>query len=160
MTLNVIFITSATNAHFSRRINMKRIVLTVAAIIGCAMACWSQAYYEASGQTQVFTLTPGAKSGPAASIRSGSFLHAKMISGIRVSATRGGIIIMLPALRQESADVALYNIAGRQMYRQRGYNGASLRLETRTFAPGVYSLIVRIEGQSYSRRITVTGKVK
>jgi hypothetical protein len=159
MTLNVIFITSVTNAHFSRRITMRRIVMTMAAIIGCAMACWSQAYYEASGQTQVFTLTPGAKSGPA-SIRSGSFLHAKMISGIRVSATGGGIAITLPALRHGSADIALYNIAGRQMYRQRGYNGASLRLETRTFAPGVYSLIVRIDGQSYSRRITVTGKVK
>jgi hypothetical protein len=137
---------------------MSRIALTLTAIIGCAVACWSQAYYEASGQTQVFTLTPGAKSGPA-SIRNGSFLHAKMNGGIRVTATRGGISIILPAQRHGSADIALYNIAGRQIYRQHGYNGASLRLETRTFAPGVYSLIVRLDGQSYSRRCTVTGKV-
>jgi hypothetical protein len=130
----------------------------MAVFVGCAAACWSQTFYEASGQTKVFTLTPGAKSGPA-SIRDNFFPHAKMIGGIRVTASRGGISIVLPSLRHGAADIALYNIAGRQIYRLQGYDGASLRLETRTFAPGVYSLIVRIDGQSYSRRCTVTGKV-
>jgi hypothetical protein len=40
---------------------MRRIALAAAVVAGCAVASWSQLYYESSGQTAVFTLAPGAK---------------------------------------------------------------------------------------------------
>jgi hypothetical protein len=77
-------------------------------------------------------------------------------SGVNLSVTRGGIVITLPAKQQGSADIALYNLAGRQIYRQRGYCGASLRLETQAFAAGIYTAIVRVDGNIYSRRFAVS----
>ena len=134
---------------------MKRITITAAVILGCAVACWSQAYYEASGQTQVFTLAAGAKSGPAA-IRGGSVMGTVKNSGVNLAVTRSGILITLPSMQRGSADVALYDLTGRQIYRQRGYCGTSLRLQTQAFASGIYTALVRVDGKNYSRRFAVS----
>jgi hypothetical protein len=134
---------------------MERIALATAVIITCTVAGWGQACYEASGQTAVFTLKAGAKSGPAA-IREGPVLHAGLNSGISLTATRGGIVITLPALQRGSADIALYDLTGRQIYRQRGFNGTSLHIETKAFASGIYTAIVRVDGKNYSRRFAVS----
>ena len=136
---------------------MKRLAIAVAVILGCAVAGWSQAYYEASGQTQVFTLTAGAKSGPAA-IRGGSVMRTGKKSGINITVTRGGIVIRLPAMHQGSVDISLYDITGRQVYRQCGTIGISLRLETQTFAPGIYNVLVHVNGQNFTRRVVLNGR--
>jgi hypothetical protein len=81
-----------------------------------------------------------------------------MNSGINVTTFRSSIVVTFPALHRGSADIALYNIAGRQIYRQRGFTGTSLRLETRTFALGIYTFLIRANGQNYSRRVAVNGR--
>jgi TRAP-type uncharacterized transport system substrate-binding protein len=135
---------------------MKRIALAALAILTCAVAGWSQAYYEASGQTRVFTLAAGAKSGPVA-IRGGSVMRTGKDSGINFAVTRGGIVVTLSAANQQgSADIALYDLTGRQIYRQHGYCGTSLRLETKAFSAGVYTALVRVDGKNYSRRFAVS----
>jgi hypothetical protein len=124
-------------------------------LLGYAAAAWSQAFYEASGQTAVFTLTPGAKSGPS-SIRGRVVSHTGPQNGIRIAMVKGGIVLTLPSLRQGRSDITIYNMAGRQVYRQRGFSGASLRFDARRFAPGMYNVLVRIDGQNYSRRFAVS----
>ncbi len=133
---------------------MKRITLVTAAILTCAVACWSQTCYEAIGQTVAFTLKAGAKSGPAA-IRGISVMRDRLYNGISVTTTRDGILVTLPSLQRGIADIAVYDVAGRQIYRQRGFNGTSLHLETRTFAPGIYAARVQVDGQNYLRRFAV-----
>jgi hypothetical protein len=138
---------------------MRKTVLVAATILSCATAGWGQFYYEASGQTAVFTLAAGAKSGPV-TIPGGVVKHTRINSGISVIATRGGIVITLPALQHGKADIALYNLSGRQIYRQRGYIGTSLRLDIRRFAPGIYTVFVCIDGKDFSRKIAVSGRGK
>ena len=137
---------------------MRQIALVVAAVIGCTVSGWSQSYYEASGRTAVFTLTAGAKSGSVA-IRSGSAVtQVRSNIGVTVKTASSRIVVSLPALQSSSADIAIYTVAGKQIYRQRGYRGASLSLDSRQFAQGMYSVVVRVEGKSYSRRFAITGK--
>lgn len=134
---------------------MKRITLVAAAIVTCAVACRSQTCYEAIGQTTAFTLKAGAKSGPAA-IRGIFAMRDRINSGISVTTTRDGILVTLPSLQRGIAEMAVYDVAGRLIFRQRGFSGTSLRLETRTFAPGIYTMRVQVDGQSYLRRFAVS----
>lgn len=138
---------------------MRAFVWATAMLFVCAATGWSQPYYEASGQTQVFTLAAGAKVGPSA-IKGGRMNRFVMNTGISVVTSRGSIVVTLPALQRGSADIAVYDIKGRQGFRQSGFHGASLRLETKLFAPGVYSLLVRVDGQSFARRVAVNGRGK
>lgn len=133
---------------------MVRIAIIGAIIFGFVVSGWSQAYYEASGQTAVFTLVAGAKSGPAA-IGKGPDMQAVLNGGIKVTMSRGIIVVVIPVAYQKNANIALYDIRGRQVCRQQGYNGTSLQIETKAFAPGVYSMLVRVDGKSYSRRVAV-----
>ena len=136
---------------------MRGIVLVSAILMACAITGWGQAYYESSGQTQVFTLAAGAKIGPSA-IKSTPALRTGINNGISVGTSRGSIVVALPALHRGVADIALYDIKGRQIYRQSGFLGTSLRLETKAIAPGVYSMLVRVDGKSYTRRVAVNGR--
>lgn len=136
---------------------MRNIIVISFVIFSFSITCWSQAYYEASGQTAVFTLTAGAKAGPTAIKRSPE-VHAALSSDIKVTMSRGGIVVIMPVAHQRSANIALYDIRGRQVYRQQGYNGTSLQLETKAFAPGIYNLLIRADGQSYTRRVAVYGR--
>jgi hypothetical protein len=111
--------------------------------------------YDASGQTAVFTLTPGAKSGPSA-IRSGASLHSAVANSIRIAAGKNLIGITLSFARRSPVDVAIYDVAGKRAFRQRGFNGTFLRLNAHLFAPGLYSVVVRKDGQNYSRYFTVS----
>jgi hypothetical protein len=129
--------------------------LSAAIALGYGAACWSQTSYDASGQTAVFTLTAGAKSGPA-SIRSGSVSRTGKGNSVTVASMRGFIVVSLPSQLRFPSDIAMYDIAGKQLYRQRGFNGASFRLDTRLLAPGIYTVIVRIDGQNFSRRFAVS----
>jgi hypothetical protein len=112
-------------------------------------------YYDASGQTAAFTLTPGAKSGSSA-IRREVGLHSGAVNSIRIAAGKNLIGITLSFARRSPVDVAIYNVAGKRAFRQRGFNGSFLRLDARLFAPGLYSVVVRKDGQNYSRYFTVS----
>jgi hypothetical protein len=137
---------------------MRQIVWAAAILFATAAAGWSQAYYEASGQTQIFTLAAGAKVGPAA-IKGSPVLRAGMSSGISVVTMRGGMVVALPAMAQRGvADIALYDIKGRQLYHRFGFTGTLLRLETKAFAPGVYNMLVRVEGKIFSRAIALSSQ--
>lgn len=133
---------------------MRSVSLAIVLVLFGSMKILSQTYYEASGQTATFTLTAGAKSGFSA-IHSSSPMRTGMNNAVTVASTKGAIVITLTVLPRGSVDIALYNIVGRQMYRHSGLNGTSLRIDTQSFAPGIYVALVRIEGQSYPRRFVV-----
>jgi hypothetical protein len=128
---------------------------TAAVVLVCAMAAWSQTFYEASGKTAVFTLAPGAKVGPDA-IRDRAVSRPGTGRALTMASGKGFIVVTLSSLRSGLGDIALYDIAGRQAYRQHGLTSASLRLDTRRFAPGMYTVVVRIDGQNYSRRFALS----
>lgn len=137
---------------------MKRIAVTVIVIMACAISGWSQAYYEASGQTDIFTLAPGAKTGHSGT-QAAQTLHRVTVSNISITVARSGIIVALPSqLPRGSADISVSNVAGRQIYRQHGFSGRTLRFENGVFKPGIYAIRVCVDGQKYVRRFAITGQ--
>jgi len=123
-------------------------------LIGAA-AGWGQAYYSASGSTAVFTLSPGAKSGPDA-IRRDLAVHSGIGSPVTIASVKGFLFVSSSSQRHGLGDIALYNIAGKQVFRQHWLGAASFRCDTRRFAPGMYTVVVRVDGQNYSRRFAVS----
>jgi len=122
-------------------------------LIGAA-AGWGQAYYSASGTTAVFTLTPGAKTGPAA-IRQ-NLVRSEIGNPVAIASVKGYLVVSSSSQRHGLGDIALYNIAGKQVFRQHWLGAASFRCDTRRFAPGMYTVVVRVDGQNYSRRFAVS----
>lgn len=133
---------------------MKRLAL---ALITLAVSGWSQSYFEASNRTSVFTLTAGAKALPSAVKESRAF-HSIQAAAPRIQPMNGHVLITLPigSFNRAGTDIALFDIKGRQVYRQNSMQGTSLRIETRSFAPGVYSMLLRIDGKSYSRLVPIS----
>ena len=138
---------------------MIRNAITAVAIMAYAAAGWSQAYYEASGQTVVFTLAAGAKAGPSA-IRAGQLRQGAAIASMEVTVSRSNIVVSLPTLQRGNADIAIFNIQGRQVYRQQGFTGKTLRLESAVFKTGMYVVRVGVEGQRYVRRFSIAAEGK
>lgn len=130
-------------------------IMACAVLLGLNVTGFGATDYEASGQTAVFTFAPGAKSGPSA-IRSGAGQHSAVANSIQIAAGKNLIGITLSFARRSPVDVAIYNVAGKRAFRQRGFNGTFLRLNARLFAPGLYSVVVRKDGQNYSRYFTVS----
>lgn len=132
---------------------MRRIIISVAIILSCIVTCWSQAYYEASGQTQVFTLKAGAKSG-LTTIRVGHM--ATINNDLKITSIQNAIVISLPAISHKVVNIAMYNISGRQIFCKHGYSGTTLRLKSGWFAPGIYTAIAIIDGKNYSRLFAIS----
>jgi len=130
-------------------------VLAAATILTFTVGSQSQICYEASGQTMAFTLKAGAKSGPTA-IREFSGMRGRINNGLNVATTRGGILVTLPTFEHGIADIAVYDVAGRQIYRQHGFSGTSLYLEPRTLAAGIYTVRVQGDAKNYLRRFVVS----
>ncbi len=133
---------------------MKRITVMSTLVLACAAACWCQVCHDASGQTAAFTLKAGAKSGPTA-IRAVA-ARGRGDSGLRVTTTGSGILVTLPAMERGISDVAVYDIAGRQIYRQRGFSGTSVHFEPQTLAAGIYTVRVQGDAKNYVRRFIVS----
>jgi hypothetical protein len=133
---------------------MKQIRISAAVILGYAIACWSLTYYEASGQTQVFTLTAGAKIGPTA-INNRSISRIEKNDGINFATTLSGIVIMFSPLQSRRINIELYNLSGHQIYQRRGYFGKSICIETNAIATGIYTANVCVNGKNYSHRFAV-----
>jgi hypothetical protein len=140
-----------------RRIEMGRIVLALAIVFSLSTAGMGQAYYEASGKTQVFTLAAGIKAGPSGIKDAHTINHSVMNTSISVITTKSAISISLLAIQSGYASITLYNIAGRQICSQRGYSGTVSRLKTQSIAPGIYNMIIRVNGRSFVHRIAVNG---
>lgn len=142
-------------SYFSRGNDMGRIAVFTIVMLCCVIAGWGQSYYEASGQTSVFTLANGAHSGWSA-IHGGIQTQHGSQDGIHIAAAQRSIIIKISSQRTPTTDIAIYDMAGRLAYRQRGFHGSALLLDSRSFAPGVYNTVVLFDGQTYSRRIIVS----
>jgi hypothetical protein len=116
-----------------------------------ASGSFGQEFYEASGQTSIFKLAPGEKSTTSA-IRNNASMKSTMENGITIAAMKGSIVVTILSERHGSADISIYDMAGRQLYRQNGLEGRVLRLDSRKFAPGIYNARIRINGRYYSHR--------
>jgi hypothetical protein len=125
--------------------------VTIVLLIVAAGFC--QSYYEASGQSAVFTLAAGAKSGPAA-VRD-QRLNRPMESGIGIVPAKGGLLVTVPLSQRGRTDVAVYTMAGRQMYRRHGLFESGLRIDTRQFGAGIYTVCVHAGGLNFSRRFAI-----
>jgi hypothetical protein len=134
---------------------MKRIVVLGIFVLAGITAGWGQAYYEASGQTSVFRLTAGARSEPAA-IHPGHLSRAVITSGVNVIHSNSSVVVTLPDVKSGRVAIAIYDIKGRRVHRRDGLTGNSVRLEARLFTPGVYYLLARSGGKSYSRHFAVS----
>ena len=141
--------------HFSRGKDMGRIASITAVMLCCVASGRGQSYYEASGQTSVFTLAAGAHSGWAA-IRGKAPANHEIQNVIRIAAAQSGIFITVSLQKGASADIALYNVAGRLAYRQRGFQGSILHLDSRILAPGVYNAVVRVGEKTCSHRLLIS----
>jgi hypothetical protein len=128
-------------------------MILVAVILAYAVASWSQTRYEASGQTQVFTLTAGVKIGPTAINRSISRMEKN--NGINFEATMNRIVIMFSPIQPRRINIEIYNLSGHQIFQRRGYFGSSVCVETKAIATGIYTAIVCVDGKIFSHRFAV-----
>lgn len=124
------------------------------AILCLSNACFGASFYESSGQTSVFTFAAGSKSGPLA-IRNGRVTQFLNANPITISSVKRNVISFSLQLKG-SCEIALYDISGRLAFLRRGFDGTSLSLDTRIFGSGLYTVVVRQNGQSFSRRITIS----
>jgi hypothetical protein len=139
--------------------SLGRSVMIAAAIAGAATFVASvpasgQDYFEASGQTAAFTLQAGAKVGPSPVLRR-TVSRTETGSDLRISALRNSLLVTLGSQRRAPVDIAVYSMAGRQVYLRRGFAGHAFCIDTRLMAPGIYNLSVRTDGLNFSRRFVV-----
>ena len=81
---------------------MNRVAMVTVAFLLCISASHAQQYYEASGQTQVITLTAGAKSGPTA-IRRSTTNPIPAVKEMKIAQSSAGLItVSFPVTNHES----------------------------------------------------------
>ena len=136
---------------------MRSIVLAAGAVVFCAAMVWSQAYYEASGQTVAFNLAAGAKSGPAA-IRLSFAAPGSAFREIKITQSGSGIISVTVGVTGMAATVAVFDVRGSQVIRSAKIAGGVARIDTQRFAPGMYCVVATTGGRTISRTILVSGK--
>jgi hypothetical protein len=129
---------------------MKRIALVITAVFGLAAACWGQAYYEASGQTQVFTLAAGAKAGwdvPATPVKASCSSHVDPSISILTHSGKNGTRVCVSG-RQEHSHIAIYNAAGQRLWNREVDKSVSPFAAAVRLAPGVYFARLSVNGQT------------
>jgi hypothetical protein len=129
---------------------MKRIALTVMAVFGLAALCWSQAYYEASGQTQVFTLAAGAKAGwevLATPVKASRSSHVDPSMSILTNWGKNGIRVCVNGC-QERSRIVIYNAAGQRLWNRDVDKSASPFAAAVRLAPGVYFARLSVNSQT------------
>jgi hypothetical protein len=131
------------------------VLVALSAMIFFPVLGQSATYYDASSRTAVFALTPGAKIGPSA-IRNNAMQRSVTANPVRLTTAKNLVSIALSFARRSPVDITVYDVAGKRAFRQRGFSGSFLRIDTHLFAPGLYSVIVRYSGQNYSRNFTVS----
>ena len=106
-------------------------------------ALWSQQYYQASGQTQVFTLTAGAKAGPSAVLPRSQI--ARSIMPHMLVTTQNGVHISILGV-QGQGRVSIYNLAGKRVQSAETAGASSLTLRT-DISNGVYIARLEVNGR-------------
>jgi len=136
---------------------MIKISAVLSTILCFSFLCWSQAYYEASGQSQVFTLSAGAKSGPAS-------IHQPLAKFIQTrndvkfyQLHNGNISILLPNIPQ-LAKIAVFNVFGRQVFYSTYRFNDFICIDTRLYSFGMYTIVVAIGNHKISKHFLVFGK--
>lgn len=88
---------------------MRQIAIIVITVFIFSMANWGQAYYEASGQTAVFTLMAGAKAGPSSVVKNVSMVKTASVFRLVYDGNRltisGGF----------TGELKLYRLNGKQI---------------------------------------------
>ena len=104
---------------------------------------FAQQYYQASGQTQVFTLTAGAKVGPVAVLP-----HGRLTSSIAphmLVTMQNGVHLSILGV-QGNGRVSIYNLAGKrvQIVEIAGNSSVALRSD---LSNGVYFARLEVNGR-------------
>ncbi len=120
---------------------MQKLLLFLSCLPAIAIA---QQYYEASGQTTVFTLTAGAKAGPGSSA---VLYHAPLTpiaSPHMLVTVQNGIHIRIPGFNGLGR-VSIYNLAGTTI--QTAYIDGSSTVALRSVPNGVYFAQLEVNGR-------------
>ena len=106
-------------------------------------ALWSQQYYQASGQTQVFTLTAGAKAGPSAVLPGNRV--ARSVKPHMLVTTQNGVHISILGVQGQSR-ISIYNLAGKRVQSAETADASSLTLRS-DISNGVYIARLEVNGR-------------
>ena len=106
-------------------------------------ALWSQQYYQASGQTRVFTLTAGAKAGPSA-VLPGSRI-ARAVQPHMLVNTQNGVHISILGV-QGKGRISIYNLVGKRVQSAEIFSASSFALRS-DLSDGVYLARLEVNGQ-------------
>jgi hypothetical protein len=106
-------------------------------------ALWSQQYYQASGQTQVFTLTAGAKAGPSAVLPRGRLTQS--IAPHMLITIQNGVHINIRGI-QGQGKVSIYNLAGKKVQSAEITGASSFALRS-DISNGVYFARLEVSGR-------------
>lgn len=103
----------------------------------------AQQYYQASGQTQVFTLTAGTKAGPSA-VLPGSRIARSVASHMLIT-TQNGVHISVAGV-QGQGRVSIYNLAGKRVQSAEVTGASSFALRS-DLSNGVYFARLEVNGR-------------
>jgi hypothetical protein len=106
-------------------------------------AVWAQQYYQASGQTQVFTLTAGAKAGSSA-VLPGSRI-ARSVKPHMLVTTQNGVHISILCVQGQSR-ISIYNLAGKRVQSAEITGASSFALRS-DISNGVYVARLEVNGR-------------
>ncbi len=104
---------------------------------------FAQQYYQASGQTQVFTLTAGAKVGPVAVLPHGR-LTSSIAPHMLVTMQNGVRLSVLGV--QGNGRVSIYNLAGKRVQIAEIADNSSVALRS-DLSGGVYFARLEVNGR-------------
>jgi hypothetical protein len=134
---------------------VRSVTLITLLLIAHVSTCRSQSYYESSGQTAIFTLKAGAKSGPL-STQSSSGSHYFSTRALSIANVNNNIVILLPSLLRGYADISLCDISGRQIFRKSAFGNMPVYFNKNTLMPGIYNVSVYVDGKALSRRFLIS----
>jgi hypothetical protein len=106
-------------------------------------AVWSQQYYQASGQTRLFTLAAGAKAGPSAVLPRSQIAHS--VTPHMLVTTQNGVHISILGV-QGQGRISIYNLMGKRVQSAETAGALSLTLRT-DISNGVYFARLEVNGR-------------
>jgi hypothetical protein len=129
---------------------MKRITLTAAVILGCAVASWDQTCFEGTGQTVAFTLKAGAKAGwnsSAPIIEKPHSFSKSSISLVVCKATAGGIVFKATGLKTAfPSGISIFSVTGQRISFV-AMDGEARAVLNKNLAQGIYFARLETNGE-------------
>ena len=133
---------------------MRKITLSAAVVLGLSATAFSQSYYEASGQTAVFTLKAGARTNPVVAVKSKASTIKPAMSALSVAVNKTTITLVLGSGAIKTADLAFYDVAGKLVYRQSA-SSSVVHIDVKKFGSGVFAAVVKVDGVMMTKRFAV-----